>query len=349
MSDSSSRACSIRRLANDPDPLQPVMERQVALLVRLIDDLLDVARISLDKLTLKRSRTTLQAVLEAAVEIASPLLDGGRHPLRRTLPDAPLALDADHDRLSQVFSNLLGNAAKYSAQGEPIEISVSTTDGWVQVTVSDHGIGLTADQAECVFDLFTQVDTSIERSHGGLGIGLSLVRKLVQMHGGAVNVHSDGLGRGSRFIVDLPLGDIDGLPIPQPRAKTQLPDQRGRALVLDDNRDAADTLALALQVFGMEVRTLYDPLQAIEAVSAFDPDLVFLDIGMPGLNGYDLARQLRDAHAPRQRVMIAVTGWGQPEDQRRTAEAGFDHHLVKPPDLEALREICANAVLDPRG
>jgi signal transduction histidine kinase len=333
-------AIGIRKLTGQPDPLQPIMERQVALLVRLIDDLLDVARISLDKLNLKQAPTTLQTVLDAAVEIASPLLDDGTHPLRRSVPEAPLPLHADHHRLAQVFSNLLSNAAKYSPPGQPIEIEARAGDGRVRVAVRDQGIGLTAEQAEGVFDLFSQVDTSIERSHGGLGIGLSLVRKLVEMHGGTVQVHSDGLGLGCCFTVDLPLGQR--LPDARGEVQAAIPlQQRRRALVLDDNRDAADTLALALQVFGLEVRALYDPLQAVDAVAAFDPDLVFLDIGMPGLNGYDLARQLHDPG--RGRVMVAVTGWGQPEDHRRTAEAGFDHHLVKPPDLEALREICANA------
>ncbi|RZA17496.1 MAG: response regulator, partial [Lysobacteraceae bacterium] len=335
-------AIEIRRMTGQGDPLQPVMERQVALLVRLIDDLLDVARINLDKLTLKRAPATLQSVLEAALEIAAPVLEKGGHPLRCDLPDEPLPLDADHDRLSQVFANLLGNAAKYSPPGQPIHVQVSTTDQRVRIDIRDQGIGLAPDQVERVFDLFTQVDTSIERSHGGLGIGLTLVRKLVAMHGGSVGVESEGLGRGCCFSVELPIGDA----MPEQRqagAVHPLP-AGSRALVLDDNRDAADTLALALQVFGLQVHTLYDPLQAVDAVAAFDPDLVFMDIGMPGLNGYELARTLRASQAQRPRVMVAVTGWGQPEDHRRTADAGFDHHLVKPPDLEVLQAICAAVV-----
>ena len=335
-------AIGLRRLAGDPDPLQPVMERQVALLVRLIDDLLDVARINLDKLALKRAPTTLQAVLEAAIEVATPLLEGGSHPLRRAIPEAPLPLDADHDRLSQVFANLLGNAAKYSPPGKPVDIEVDADGDRVRIAIQDQGIGLSAEQAERVFELFTQVDTSIERSHGGLGIGLTLVRKLVGMHGGNVRAHSEGLGHGCRFTVELPLGRQ--MPA-EPRRERIAPLPAGRrALVLADNRDAADTLALALQAFGLQVRTLYDPREAVAAVAAFDPDLVLLDIGMPGLSGYDLVRQLRESQAARPRVMVAVTGWGQPEDQRRTAEAGFDHHLVKPPDLEVLRGICAAVV-----
>lgn len=335
-------AIGILGMGSTPDPLQPVMERQVSLLVRLIDDLLDVARINLDKLALKRAPTTLQTVLDAALETAAPLLEKGAHPLQRDIPREPVALEADHDRLAQVFSNLIGNAAKYSPPGQPIEIVVSTSGGRVRTDIRDHGIGLTPDQGERVFELFTQVDTSIERSHGGLGIGLTLVRKLVQMHGGTVEVQSMGLGHGSCFTVDLPLGHA----LPQTREpEPALPLPKGsRALVLDDNRDAADTLALALEIFGLQVRTLYDPLEAVDAVAAFDPDLVFMDIGMPGLSGYDLARTLRASNADRPRVMVAVTGWGQPEDQRRTAEAGFDHHLVKPPNLDVLRGICADVV-----
>ncbi|MES2859008.1 MAG: response regulator [Pseudomonadota bacterium] len=338
-------AIHIRRMANDADPLQPLMERQVALLVRLIDDLLDVARINLDKLTLKRAPTTLQTVLDAALEIAAPLLEKGHYPLHLAIPDAPLPLEADHDRLSQVFANLLGNAAKYSPPGQSIEVRVSAANGRVRTSIRDHGIGLTPEQGERVFELFNQVDTSIERSHGGLGIGLTLVRKLVEMHGGFVEVQSDGLGHGSCFTVDLQLGQAtppSPSPTPEPPALRQA--SGGRALVLDDNRDAADTLALLLKVFGWDVRTLYDPLEAADVVATFDPDLLFLDIGMPGLSGYDLARTLREAHADRPRVLVAVTGWGQPEDHRRTAEAGFDHHLVKPPDLETLRDICNSVI-----
>ncbi|MDQ3160533.1 MAG: ATP-binding protein, partial [Pseudomonadota bacterium] len=333
-------AINIRRMSNNPDPLQPVMERQVALLVRLIDDLLDVSRINLDKLTLKRAPTTLQKVLDAALEIASPLIEKGSHPVVRDIPADAIPLDGDHARLSQVFSNLLGNAAKYSPAGQPIEISVSMREDRVRTSIRDHGIGLTPAQGERVFDLFSQVNTSLERSQGGLGIGLSLVRKLVEMHGGKVHVHSDGLDRGSCFTVELPLGNkMPHEPAPSPSAPLAL---GLRALVVDDNRDAADTLAMALQVFGLDVRALYDPLEASEVATTFDPHLVFLDIGMPGLSGYDLARKLRELHPGQPRVLVAVTGWGQPEDQRRTAEAGFDHHIVKPPDLEALRAICAS-------
>jgi signal transduction histidine kinase len=332
-------AVSIRKLTGNDDPLQQMMERQLGLLVRLIDDLLDVARISRGKMALKPTASTLQEVLHAAIETASPLLEAGAHPLQLALPDSPLHMLADGERLSQVFSNLLSNAAKYSDAGTPIEIVAQRDGNVVVVSVIDHGIGLTQQQAGDIFDLFAQVDTSVERARGGLGIGLTLVKQLVEMHGGRVGAHSDGLGKGSRFEVRLPLRE---LPAPMARplpmdAETSSP---RRILVLDDNRDAADTLAMMLELLGHDVRRLYDPMQAAENIAAFDPDLVFLDIGMPTLSGYELARQLRTLPRGDERLLVAVTGWGQPDDRRRTAEAGFDHHLVKPPELDAVRHIC---------
>ena len=331
-------AVSIRKLTGSVDPLQDMMERQLGLLVRLIDDLLDVARISRGKMALKPAPTTLQDVLHAAIETASPLLEAGAHPLQLALPDGLLHMLADGERLSQVFSNLLSNAAKYSDPGTPVEVVAQREGNVVVVGVIDRGIGLTPQQAGDIFELFAQVDTSVERARGGLGIGLTLVKQLVEMHGGRVNAFSEGLGKGSRFEVRLPLRELPAVPPPAPmHLEESFP---RRILVLDDNRDAADTLAMMLELLGHDVRRLYDPLQAAEAVAAFDPDLVFLDIGMPTLSGYQLARQLRALPRGDDRLLIAVTGWGQPDDRRRTAEAGFDHHLVKPPDLDAVRQIC---------
>jgi signal transduction histidine kinase len=335
-------AVSIRKLTGSDDPLQEMMERQLGLLVRLIDDLLDVARISRGKMALKPTATTLQEILHAAIETASPLLEGGAHPLQLALPDSPLHMLADGERLSQVFSNLLSNAAKYSDAGTPIEVVAQRDGNVVVVTVIDHGIGLTQQQAGDIFDLFTQVDTSVDRARGGLGIGLTLVKQLVEMHGGRVGAHSDGLGKGSRFEVRLPLRELPAAmarPLP---VDAEMSSPR-RVLVLDDNRDAADTLAMMLELLGHDVRRLYDPMQAAETVAAFDPELVFLDIGMPTLSGYELARQLRALPRGGERLLVAVTGWGQPDDRRRTADAGFDHHLVKPPELDAVRHICDTA------
>jgi signal transduction histidine kinase len=340
-------ALSIRRISGDVhDPLQELMERQLDLMVRLIDDLLDVARVSRGKLNLKPGNTTLQEVLRTAIETSAPLLEAGGNPLQLRMPEAPMPLYADGHRLAQAFSNLLSNAAKYSDAGQPIEITVTGSDGddrGVAIDIRDHGIGLTAEQTRGIFELFAQVDTAVDRARGGLGIGLTLARHLIEMHGGTIGVSSDGPGRGSTFRVRLPVttapagaGSTDEAPSAAPGEPITC-----RALVLDDNQDAADTLKLLMQMLGHESRSLYDPYEVEAAVLAFDPDIVFLDIGMPGLSGYELARRLRQQAGGAERTLVAVTGWGQPEDRKRTEEAGFDHHLVKPPELDAIRTICA--------
>ena len=342
-------ALSIRRVAGDAkDPLQELMERQLGLMVRLIDDLLDVARVSRGKLNLKPGATTLQDVLRTAIETSSPLLENGGNPLQLRMPDDPLPLYADGHRLSQAFSNLLSNAAKYSDAGQPVEVLVAGDDDeskgpGVVIDIRDHGIGLTAEQTRGIFELFAQVDTAVDRARGGLGIGLTLARHLIEMHGGTIAVASDGTGKGSTFRVRLPLTSPPeaAVPPPEPAADAESVGPC-RALVLDDNQDAADTLKLLMQMLGHESRSLYDPYEVETAVAAFDPDIVFLDIGMPGLSGYELARRLRQQDGGRARTLVAVTGWGQPEDRRRTEEAGFDLHLVKPPELDAIRSICAN-------
>ena len=331
--------------------LHDTMERQLGLLVRLIDDLLDVARINQGKLTLQPVGTTLQAVLESAIETATPLLQAGEHPLAVHVPAADIVLHADRDRLSQVFCNLLNNAAKYSDPGTPITLVVERNADGVEVSVEDRGIGLSPEHASDIFDLFTQVDTSVERARGGLGIGLTLVKRIVEMHGGHVQVHSQGPGHGCRFSVQLPLDPALPAvsPVAVPASGPAVPKSRCRALVIDDNRDSADTLAMMLGLIGHETRRVYDPHAAVEAVEAFAPDIVFLDIGMPGLSGYDVARMLRSTAAGDGLVLVAVTGWGQPDDRRRTAEAGFDHHLVKPPDLDAITRICNALESGPAG
>ncbi|WP_166209385.1 hybrid sensor histidine kinase/response regulator [Cognatiluteimonas telluris] len=353
-------ALNVRRLAapgGTPEPLQDLMERQLALLVRLIDDLLDIARITRGKLELRQAPTTLQAVLESAVETAMPLIEQGRHELRMQLPDTRVPLHADGLRLSQVFANLLNNAAKYSDAGGLIELVAELDDQCIEVAVRDRGIGLSAEQTRDIFELFSQADTAIERAHGGLGIGLTLVRRLTEMHGGEVSVHSDGLGRGSQFLVRLPRtagGDALAMHVPAPQAAIAREVDTGRAdavhhraLVVDDNRDAADTLAMMLELLGLEVRCLYEPAGFEAGFAEFQPQIVFLDVGMPGRSGYDVARALRAAPGGDDVVLVAVTGWGQPEDRRRTREAGFDHHLVKPPELPAIQSICT--LLDTRG
>jgi signal transduction histidine kinase len=338
-------ALAVRRLRepDDHDPLLAMMERQLSLLVRMIEDLLDIARITRGKLTLRRASTILQEVIAAAVDTARPLIEEGGHTLHLQLPEAPVPLDADHARLAQVFANLLNNAAKYSDAKGRIELGAALEGDEVQVWISDSGIGLTAEQMETVFEMFHQVDTTVERSRGGLGIGLTLVQRLTEMHGGRVEVHSDGPGQGSTFRVRLPHAGA-GAALPSPATPMRDPaGARRRVLIVDDNHDAADTLAMMVRLLGHETRAVYDP-QTVEAeVAAFAPEIVFLDVGMPGRSGYDVARALRDAHGDGL-VIVAVTGWGQPEDRQRTLQAGFDHHLVKPPDIQAITDICSKGL-----
>ncbi|MBJ7574635.1 response regulator [Luteimonas sp. MC1828] len=355
-------ALAIRRLAagGGIDPLHETMERQLALLVRLIDDLLDIARIAQGKLTLRPASVALADVLDSAVEIAQPLLDAGRHRFHMALPAQDVLLHADRVRLAQVFANLLNNAAKYSDPGSRIDLEARLDDtrDEVVVTVRDTGIGLAEDQIEAVFDVFRQVDTTIERAHGGLGIGLTLVEKITAMHDGRVEVESAGLGQGCTFRVCLPrqraaLAGALEASVTNAAAADTLDNvidasRRGatRILVVDDNRDAADTLAMMVRVLGHEVAQVYDPLQVEAEVERFAPDLVFLDVGMPGRSGYDIARSLRLRRDARALGIVAVTGWGQPEDRERTRAAGFDEHLVKPPQLDAIRRLCAGAGRD---
>ena len=334
-------ALSIRRVELDgrTDPLQDTMERQMHHLVRLIDDLLDVARVTRGKLVLRPRDTTLAEVLAAAIEIASPAIEAGRHNFTSTLPTDPLPLHADPERLAQVFANVLNNAAKYSDAGGQIELQAVREDSTAVVRISDQGIGLSADQLDTVFELFRQVDTGVERTRGGLGIGLTLVRQLTEMHGGQVSVTSPGPGKGTSFEVRLPLGVAGHREAPKQPSPAQLP--RHRILVVDDNRDSADTLAMMLRVLGQDAIALYDPMAVEATVEHYAPTLAFLDIGMPGRSGYEVARALRERHGDAVRL-VAITGWGQPEDRARTHEAGFEAHVVKPPEVDAIRRILAD-------
>ena len=343
-------ALSVRRMSmgDVADPLQDTMERQVALLIRLIDDLLDIARITQGKLTLRETDTTLQDVLAAAIEIARPLIEAGEHRFESRLPEESIALHADHARLSQVFANLLNNAAKYSDAGSRIELCATVAGDEICVSVSDTGVGLAPEQLDAVFEVFRQVDTTVERSRGGLGVGLTLVQKLAQMHAGRVEVQSEGLGRGSTFHVHLPRLRAGTAHAPLAVRAPAAPGTTGlagdaparRVLIVDDNRDAADTLAMMVRLLGHDVVQIYDP-QAVETeVDRFAPNLLFLDVGMPGRSGYDIASSLRARPGGDALEIVAVTGWGQPEDRRRTQEAGFDDHLVKPPQFDAIKRIC---------
>jgi CheY-like chemotaxis protein len=315
-----------------------MMDRQLSHMVRLIDDLLDISRINRNKLELRRTRVALADVVASAIETARPLIDEAGHELRVSLPGRPVFLDADLTRLAQVFSNLLTNSAKYTERGGQIGMSAERRGGEVVVSVQDTGIGIPRGSLENVFDMFSQVDRSIERSAGGLGIGLALVKGLVEMHGGQVKAESEGEGKGSTFTVTLPAAADPAAPAPSPAANSQAAAGR-RILVVDDNRDGADSLATMLKLLGNEVRTAHDGVAALEVVGQFRPEVILMDVGMPKLNGLEATRRIRAQAWGRDMTIIALTGWGQENDRERSHEAGCDGHLVKPvnlPDLEKL-------------
>jgi len=314
-----------------------MMERQLAQMVRLVDDLMDVSRISRGKLELRRERVALAAVVNSAVESSSPLIEQMGHQLTVTLPKLALMVDADMTRLAQVVLNLLNNAAKYSDRGGHIQLKVEREGGDAVVKVKDTGIGIAADQLPRVFEMFTQVDRSLERSQGGLGIGLTLVRRLVELHGGEVEARSEGLGKGSEFVVRLPVAveaskpQAPGFEDEPAATKSSL-----RILIVDDNRDGADSLSELLKMMGNDTRTAYDGQQGVALAEEYRPDVTLLDIGLPTLNGYEVCQLIRQQPWGQDVLLIAVTGWGQDEDRRRSREAGFDHHIVKPVDPQAL-------------
>ena len=318
-----------------------VIDRQVSQMTRLVDDLLDVSRITMGKLELRKEVIELAKVLQDAVETSRPLIDQDAHRLTVSLPALPLLVEADLVRLAEVFSNLLNNAAKYTERGGDIELSVDVEDGTALVRVKDSGIGIPAEMLPSVFNLFTQVDRHLHRSQGGLGIGLTLVKRLVEMHAGTVEARSEGAGRGSEFIVRLPLVAASQA-AQQRRVKEKTsPASKYRVLVVDDNHDGAETLGMMLGIMGNEIQLAHDGLAAVEAAEKFRPDVVLLDIGMPVLDGYEACRRIRAQDWGRSMVLIALTGWGQDGDRRRTQEAGFDHHLVKPVEAATLLSVFA--------
>jgi signal transduction histidine kinase len=325
--------------------VRTMMERQVGHMVHLINDLLDIARISSGKVVLQLSRTDLQAVVASAVETSLPLIEGAGHELVFDLPPGPVPLDVDTVRMSQVLSNLLSNAAKYTPQKGKITISAATGEGMAAIRVADTGIGIPAESLGTVFEMFTQAPHSIGNARGGLGIGLSLVRHLVTLHGGSVTASSAGLGQGSTFTVCLPLPAAvpdNGPDAPADSAGGQVaPGQALRVLVADDNVDAAESLSILLQLAGHEVRVAYDGEQAVHVAGAFRPDLAFLDIGMPRMDGYQAARALRALPGMGKLRLVALTGWGAAQDRERSRAAGFDYHLLKPAFPEQVQAILA--------
>jgi PAS domain S-box-containing protein len=323
--------------------LREAMERQLGQLVRLVDDLLDASRISRGKLELRKERVELESAVRIAVEACRPLLEGRRHELTVNLPSERIRLDADPARVAQILGNILNNACKYTEPGGSISLVAERQADHIVLSVKDNGIGIPPDMIPHIFGMFTQLDESKERAEGGLGIGLAVAKQLAELHGGTIGASSDGAGRGSEFVVRLPIV-IDHDEMEPARAETAVatPAQSHRILVADDNQDSARSLALLLKLGGNDTHAAFDGLQAIEAAAWFRPHVMLLDVGMPRLNGYDAARHVREQPWGRDVLLVALTGWGQEQDVRKSKEAGFDHHLVKPVDYDALTRILSS-------
>jgi CheY-like chemotaxis protein len=321
-------------------PLE-IIERQLSNLVRLVDDLLDVSRITSGKLELRLEEVALSDIVEAALETVRPYVDRARHRLEVRMPAIPIRLQADRMRLAQVLANLLHNSAKYTPPGGLIRLHAELTAEGIEIRVEDNGIGIPLQSLQHVFRMFAQMEGVRGRTVGGLGIGLALVKVLVEMHGGTVDAQSEGEGRGSTFIVRLPRSAIRAGDAPvshEPHAK---PAQAAlhRILVVDDNRDSALSMTMLLELLGHETRQAHDGVEAIEAAAQFQPDVILMDIGMPNMDGLEATRRIRQLALPRQPFIVALTGWGQQTDRLLTQEAGVDHHLVKPVALDTVTDL----------
>lgn len=327
------------------DKAKKIMGRQMKQIIRLVDDLLDVSRITRDTIELRKETLKFSEVIKNTLEICRPLMVSQNHNFTVNLPDEEVYLKGDLIRLSQAFSNVLNNAAKYTPPGGDITLSTEVWDGYLLVMISDDGIGIDPSMTAEVFEMFVQVDTSLERSHGGLGIGLTLVKKLVALHGGKVTVYSEGLGKGSLFTVSLPVLEHigDGLE-PKERVFAEASRKR-RIMVLDDNQESAETIGIVLRHLGHEFDLSFNSMNFLERVRDYRPDVILMDIGMPGKNGYELCREIRQSPDLSEIIMIAQTGWGQKRDYDMAKKAGFDHHLVKPIDINNLQDIL-NSYLD---
>lgn len=320
-----------------------IIERQLAHMVRLVDDLLDVSRITRGKLAVHKTRVELSGVVQTAVDTARPALESRGHRLDIALPGRPIVVEGDPVRLSQVFSNLLSNAAKYTEPGGRISLRASAAGGRVEVVVEDDGIGMSEETLTTIFEMFTQgAGDKTNRSPTGLGVGLALSKRLVELHGGTIEAASRGPGLGSRFTVVLPAASDETVPARERAAeRPTAPARSRRILLVDDNVDFATSLAVLLESLGHEVRIAHDGEAALEAAAELEPEVAFLDIGLPGISGYDVAAKLRALPAGGKITMIALSGWGQTEDKQRSTAAGFAEHLVKPVDLATIEDALA--------
>jgi PAS domain S-box-containing protein len=331
------------KVPSDPDLRwsSEIIDRQMRHMVRLLEDLLDVSRISRNKLNLRKERLALDAVIRSAVETSRPVIDDAKHELSVLLPREPIYLDGDAVRLAQVFSNLLNNAAKYMNPGGRVVVRAERDGDRVSVTVTDQGIGIAADTLPLLFEMFSQVTPAGQRTQGGLGIGLSLARGLVELHGGTIEGRSEGPGKGSEFVVNLPLSVTKVAPTGAGEDTTSVggAGARRRLLIVDDLKDSAESLAVLMRIKGHDVHTAYDGATAVTLAATLKPDVILLDIGLPVMNGYEACRRIREQPSGHEIFTIALTGWGQPSDRRQTEEAGFDLHLLKPVDGAALADL----------
>jgi PAS domain S-box-containing protein len=344
-------ALHILRLQVTENPIQQkakiVLQRQVGQLAHLIDDLLEVSRVITGRIQLHQERLEMRGIVERALESVRPQIERRNQELSVSLPAEAIWLQADPTRLEQVVVNLLNNAAKYTDEGGQIRLTAQQEGGEVVLRVRDNGVGIAPALLPRIFDLFSQADRTLDRSQGGLGIGLSLVQKLVELHGGTVEAHSAGLGQGSEFLVRLPaLSPVREAIAPIERAKQ--PAQTSRLLVVDDNMDSADMLVMLLQMFGHEAKATYSGQSALETAVEYQPDFVLLDIGLPDMNGYEVAQHLRQQPQTKDVRLIAMTGYGQDSDRQRSQEAGCEHHLVKPVDPQKLQDLLATRAKQPR-
>ena len=339
----------IRKAGDDVgriDSVRDMMERQLAQMVRLMNDLLDVARVTSGRLAIDRRRVELREVIQSALEASAPLIERGGHALSVRLPAEPVWLDGDPVRLGQIFTNILNNAAKYSFPGGAISLTATRQDSTIAVDVTDSGIGIEPADLESIFEMFVRVDVDDAKARGGLGLGLNLVRRLVELHGGTVQAQSEGRGKGSHFLVRLPLvAALERTSAGATAGATAAADPRGpqkmRVLLVDDNVDAAATLSMLLELDAHETLVAHSGVEALRVLPTFAPDVIFLDIGMPGMDGYEVAREIRKLPNGADPVLVALTGWGGEADRQRSKNAGFDEHLTKPADIAIIEELLA--------
>jgi PAS domain S-box-containing protein len=337
----------LRARAPSPDELQwatSIIDRQTEHMTRLVEDLLDVSRMTRGTIELRRERVNLATVLKAAVEGSSALMERHRHQLEVTTPSQPLYVEGDLTRLTQIVANLLDNAAKYTDPGGKVWLSAEREGDNAVIRVKDSGMGIRSEVLPRIFDMFTQAGVPLERSQGGLGVGLALVERLVQLHGGTVSAYSAGAGQGSQFTIKLPLAQAQKVPAVELRDTSPTPSRsRCRVLVVDDNVDSVDSLAMLLRMMGHEVETASDGASGLDKAVGFKPDVAILDIGLPKVNGYELAKRIRAQQWSKDVILVALTGWGQEQHRRRSEESGFNHHLTKPVEFDVLQDILAAA------